>query len=148
MSISTHSNSDPISLRVQSLVEEINRTSNLTSIYQKVEDGIEIYESETGGTADELLPPNAEPLAFQSPSLERGKEFLHKLLCTSDNRIRDELRDLQGILMPFLVRSIIEALRLGNTIIPPGVEEIAEIIAALFIANRLNNFCTSDDQDL
>jgi hypothetical protein len=105
--------------------------------WASLEQGLEDYEKETGGSAAELLPADVEPLAFHL-GLDRAREFARKVVCGRNADVRAQIE--AGIAGGNMALVCVLFAILG---LPGIAAEVVAAIAGVLMVRRLEGFCAS-----
>jgi hypothetical protein len=60
----------------------------LDDVWRALDEAISDYERTTGGTVEELLPPDTGELAFRVPGVARARELTALLICNQREKVR------------------------------------------------------------
>lgn len=105
--------------------------------WASLEQALEDYEKETGGSTRELLPADVEPLAF-APGLDRAREYARKVVCGRDANTRAEIE--AGI---DLGKEALVGVLFATLTLPSVAAAVVVAIAAVLMVRRLAGFCAS-----
>ena len=119
------------------------RDEGLPAAYVDLQAAMNEYEARSGGTIEDLLPPEVQGLGFSIASLRNPEVFARTVIC-KDKKVRGAVHVTFDVVAHQGTHAGLIALTntiAASLLLPPMALTVAGVLAAILIHKGLSSFC-------